>query len=83
MSGMILIERDLPKAAVALLSQMTAIAHESALDPVDCMTWAMEGMAPAVKIAPAGAGDAVCAAIEENFMGVGEVFRRILRTAGA
>ncbi|HEX4047948.1 MAG TPA: hypothetical protein VH309_08950 [Elusimicrobiota bacterium] len=83
MSGMLLIEKDLPKTAVALLGQMAVVAQESNLDPAECMTWAMEGIAPVVKLAPAGSPDAVRDAIEETFMGAGAVFDDILRTAGA
>ena len=43
----------------------------------------MEGIAPVVNLAPSGTADAVGAAIEENFMGAGEVFTGILRTSGA
>ncbi|MBI3564181.1 MAG: hypothetical protein HY079_03180 [Elusimicrobia bacterium] len=83
MSGMVLIEKDLPKTAVALLTQMAAVANETGLDPAECMTWAMEGIAPVVKTAHSHDGDRVRAAIEENFMGAGEVFDSILRTSGA
>jgi len=83
MSGMMLIEKDLPKTAVALLNQMALIAQEANLDPAECMTWAMEGIAPVVKMAPHGSDDAVAAAIEENFMGAGEVFQGVLRTTGS
>jgi hypothetical protein len=83
MAGMLLIEKDLPKTAVALLAQMALIAQEASLDPAECMTWAMEGIAPIVKLAPGGAADAVEAAIEENFMGAGAVFQGLLRAAGA
>ncbi len=83
MSGMLLIEKDLPKTAVALLRQMAHIAQEANLDPAECMTWAMEGIAPVVNLAPDGSSEAVSAAIEENFMGAGEVFQGILRTTGA
>ena len=82
MSGMLLIEKDLPKTAVALLAQMALIAQEANLDPAECMTWAMEGIAPIVKMAPGVATDAVGAAIEENFMGAGAVFEGLLRAAG-
>jgi hypothetical protein len=82
MAGMLLIEKDLPKTAVALLTKMALIAQEANLDPADCMTWAMEGIAPVVRLAPGGASDAVGTAIEENFMGAGEVFQGILRAAG-
>ena len=83
MSGMLLLEKDLPKAAVALLNQMAPVAQETSLDPADCMSWAMEGIAPVCRLAPPGAADAVSAAIEETFMGAGQVFEGFLRTAGA
>lgn len=83
MAGTLLVEKDLPKAALALLAQMAVVAHEANLDPAECMTWAMEGIAPVVKLAPAGTADAVAAAIEESFMGAGAVFEGLLRTAGA
>lgn len=83
MAGMVLIEKELPKTAIALLTQMAAVAQEAHLDPADCMTWAMEGIAPVVKLAHGGAADQVSAAIEENFMGAGQVFEGILRTTGA
>ncbi len=83
MGGMVLIEKDLPRTAVALLRQMATVAQETNLDPAECMTWAMEGIAPVVKVAPGGAADSVRAAIEENFMGAGEVFESIVRTSGA
>ena len=83
MSGMLLNEQDLAKTAVALLHQMAVIAQEANLDPADCMTWAMEGIAPVIRLAPGGAADAVGAAIEENFMGAGPIFEDLLRTAGA
>ena len=81
MSGMVLIEKDLPKAAVALIAQMAQIAQEASLDPAECMTWAMEGIAPVVKVAPAGSADAVGDAIEERFMGAREAFQAVLQSA--
>jgi hypothetical protein len=83
MSGMLLHDQDLAKISVALLAQMATIAQESHLDPGECMTWAMEGIAPVVKLAPNGASDAVSAAIEAEFMGAGQIFEDLLRTAGA
>ena len=83
MAGMLLIEKDLPKTAVALLAMMALIAQESNLDPADCMTWAIEGIVPIVKLAPSGASDSVGTAIEENFMGAGQVFEGIMRAPGA
>jgi hypothetical protein len=82
MAGMVLLEKDLPAASVALLGQMATVAQEASLDPADCMTWAMEGIAPVAKMAPGGP-DAVRAAIEENYMGAGEVFDRIVAESGS
>jgi phage tail sheath gpL-like len=83
MAGMLLIDKDLPKTAIALLDQMALIAHESDLDPAECMTWAMEGIAPVVKAAPPGAADAIGAAIEERFMGAREAFQALMDAAGS
>lgn len=83
MSGMLILEKNMAAAAVALLIQMAFVAQEANLDPADCMTWAMEGIAPVAKLAPGGAVDSIRASIEENFMGAGAVFENILRTAGA
>lgn len=83
MAGMALQEKDLAATAVALLGQMATAAQEASLDPADCMTWAMEGIAPVAKVAHAGAADAIRSAIEENFMGAGEVFDRLLSESGA
>lgn len=82
-AGMLILEKELPKTAVALLTQMGTVAQETNLDPSDCMSWAMEGIAPIAKLAPGGAADAVRAAIDERFMGAGEVFEQLVRTAGA
>jgi len=82
-SGMVLLGKDLPKTAVALLSQMAVVAQETNLDPAECMTWAMEGLAPVAKIAPNGGADAVKYAIDEHFMGAGQVFEQLVLTAGA
>jgi hypothetical protein len=82
-AGMLILEKDLPKAAVAILSQMAGVAQETNLDPMDCMSWAMEGIAPIARLAPGGAADSVRMAIDESFMGAGEVFEQLVRTAGA
>lgn len=82
-AGMVILGKDLPKTAVALLSQMAVVAVETNLDPAECMTWAMEGLAPVAKLAPGGAADAVRAAIDEHFMGAGQVFEQLVQAAGA
>ncbi|MEK7384210.1 MAG: hypothetical protein AAB262_13105 [Elusimicrobiota bacterium] len=83
MSGMVLLEKDLPAAAVAMLQQMGAVAAETNQDPSECMTWAMEGMAQVCSLATVTVQESVRAAINEKFMGAGEVFESLLRTGGA
>ncbi|NNN04553.1 MAG: hypothetical protein HKL90_01495 [Elusimicrobia bacterium] len=81
MRGMLLLEKDLGETAVSLLNQMAAISQEADLDPAECMTWAMEGMAPICRMADSHVQDAVSRAIEEHFMGAGEVFQQLIQSA--
>ncbi len=83
LAGMLLIDKDLVSTVIAVLSQMATIAQDANLDPADCMIWAMEGIVPIVKMSSDSTGDKVRDAIEANFMGAGEVFDRVFRTAGA
>ena len=83
MSGMFLLEKDLPRTAVAILSQMSVVATETHQDPSELMTWAMEGIAPIVALAGGHTKDDVELAIETAFMGAGDVFKHVCETAGA
>lgn len=83
MSGMLLLEKDLPRTAVAILGQMGAVAEAADQDPAELMTWAIEGIAPVAKLAGGDARDAVETAIESAFMGAGRVFAAACGTAGA
>jgi hypothetical protein len=83
MSGMLILEKDLPLTAVAILSQMSEVAGATHQDPAELMTWAMEGIAPVAKLAGQHTCDAVEHAIESSFMGAGQVFAAACTTAGA
>lgn len=83
MSGMLLLEKDLPRAAVAILSRMSRVAEETHQDPAELMTWGMEGIAPIAKLAGGHVSSSVEEAIESNFMGAGSVFAQVLVSAGA
>lgn len=83
MSGMLLLEKDLPRTAVSILSRMGEVAHETHQDPAELMTWAMEGIAPVAKLGGESARSAVEDAIERAFMGAGGVFAEACRTAGS
>jgi aryl-alcohol dehydrogenase-like predicted oxidoreductase len=73
-SGLVLLERDLPAPVVAILSQMGSVAQETGQDPAEMMTWAMRGIAPVCVLAGADKCSAVEEAIEAKFMGAGAVF---------
>jgi|CXWL01.1.fsa_nt_gi hypothetical protein len=83
MAGMLLLEKDLPNTALAILNQMAVVAEETNQDPAEVMTWAMEGIAPVAKLAGEAARFAVQDAIATSFMGAGEIFSKACETAGA
>ncbi len=83
MGGLLLLEKELPAAAVAVLAETAAIANELNLDPVEVMTWSIEGIAPVCHMAGAPVESAAQDLIEAKFMGAGEVFGNACRTAGA
>lgn len=77
-SGMILIEADLPETAVFILREMANIAAETHLDPTEMMTWSMEGIGQVAPMAGAEVSGRIHDRIEETFQGAGLVFRDIL-----
>ncbi len=83
MSGILLLGKDLAGTAVAILSQMNAVAVETDQDPAELMTWAMEGFAPVAKLAGRHACDDIKQAIDQDFMGAGNIFASACETAGA
>ncbi|MDX6770401.1 MAG: hypothetical protein SF051_12775 [Elusimicrobiota bacterium] len=83
MGGALLLEKDLAAIAIALLSEVAAMADELHLDPSEMMTWAMEGIARVCHVSGALAESSVQDAIEAKFMGAGEAFSALCREAGA
>lgn len=77
MSGLLLIEKDLPQSAVKILQCMAEVSQELHLDPASAMTWAMEGIAKTAAMAPAQVRWSIRSAIDEAFMGAGEVFEKL------
>lgn len=82
MSGALLLNKDLPPVAVALLSETAGIANEVNIDPMEMMTWAIEGIAVVCHTAGANYESAVQEAIEAKFMGAGEAFAAACQAAG-
>lgn len=83
MSGMLLLEKDLPATAVAILKQMNAVAVETDQDPAEMMTWGMEAIASVARLSGRDTCYAIEAAIELSFMGAGKVFAAACETAGS
>lgn len=83
MGGALVLEKELPPIAVALLAETAAIANEVHLDPAEMMTWAMEGFASVCRMGGAPVESAVQEAIEAKYMGAGEAFAAACRAAGA
>jgi hypothetical protein len=81
MSGVLLIEKDLVLTSVELVKSMAHLAQETHLDPADMMTWAMEAIAAISIMGPPDLGSSVREALEQNFMGTGEVFGELLAKA--
>lgn len=81
MGGMLLLGKDLPRTAVSVLQQMAEISHELQLDPGEIMTWGMEGIAAVLPLAGPEAEHLVERDVERNFMGAGEIFRKICHQA--
>jgi hypothetical protein len=82
LAGALLLNKELPPIAVALLAETATIAGEVNLDPMEMMTWAMEGIAAVCHTAGADCESAVQEAIEQKFMGAGEAFAAACAAAG-
>ena len=81
MSGMLMIDKNLPDAAVKVLQEMHAVSLAVHIEPGDLMTWGMEGIAAVGGLAGVETRQNVATALEESFMGVGPVFSEMCRKA--
>lgn len=83
LGALLLLEKELPPAVVAILTETANIANEVHIDPAEMMTWALEGSAAVCHMAGGPVESAAQEAIEAQFMGAGEVFLNACRSAGA
>jgi hypothetical protein len=74
MNAVLLGGQSVPDAAVALLEALPNTSLMMRTSPEDLMSWVMEGVADVTPMAGADVRDAVCAKIEEKFMGASSIF---------
>ncbi|MBI4385970.1 MAG: hypothetical protein HY551_01180 [Elusimicrobia bacterium] len=77
MKGLLLLEKDLPKAAVHILNRMAEASSELHMDPEEMMTWAMRGISRITPLVSTDIRWNIQRAIEDQYMGAGEVFARL------
>ena len=74
MNAVLLGGQSVPDAAVALLEALPNTSLMMRTSPEDLMSWVMEGVADVTPMAGAEVRDAICAKIEEKFMGASAIF---------
>ena len=74
MNAVLLGGQSVPDAAVALMEALPNMSLMMRAGPEDLMSWVMEGIADVTPMAGAEVRDAVCAKIEEKFMGASAIF---------
>ncbi|MCX5790038.1 MAG: hypothetical protein NTX64_16270 [Elusimicrobia bacterium] len=72
--GLRLVDKDLPEPAAAIIAKLAEAAEQTHSDLQDMLTWTAEGLAKASPDLP-GEND-IREAIDEKFLGVGELFDR-------
>ncbi|MBI4424391.1 MAG: hypothetical protein HY554_11715 [Elusimicrobia bacterium] len=83
MTGLLLIEKDLPESTVRILERLTEAAAEVQRDPQELMTWALEGVSGIAPMISKEAAWKIRDAINRKYMGVGEVFDKLCKAASA
>lgn len=83
MHAVLLSGQSVPDASVALLDALPNMSLMMRSGPEDLMSWVMQGIAEATKMAPADVREGVRAKIEEKFMGASAIFDELCRAADA
>lgn len=74
MNAVLLGGQSVPDAAIALMEALPNTSLMMRTSPEDLMSWVMEGVADVTPMAGAEVRDAICAKIEEKFMGASSIF---------
>lgn len=83
MHAVLLAGQSVPDASVALLDALPNISLMMRSGPENLMSWVMQGIAEATKMAPAEVREGVRGKIEEKFMGASSIFDELCRAADA
>lgn len=75
--------QSVPDATIQLLDALPNISLMMRAGPEDLMSWVMDGVAQATKLAPAEVRDGVRSRIEEKFMGASSIFDELCRASDA
>lgn len=82
MNSLLLIDKPLPKGAVASMHGVNEAAQEQHWDSMEAMSWAMEGIARVKPAVSANVMHEIQSAIDTAFMGAGEAFGNLLAKTG-
>lgn len=74
MSGLLLLEKDIPKSAILIIKSMAELSQKVGIDPSELMTWAMSGIARITPMTSIQVREEIRSLIEADYMGAGEVF---------
>lgn len=74
MEGLMVLDKDLAEGSVEVMQAVVDTSDQMGLDHEEMMRWALVGMAQAGQMAPRGTLENIREALEEIYMGLGEVF---------
>lgn len=81
LSGLVLIDKDLVSASMAILGRLAQTAQDVHVDPQELLTWALQGIAKVSPMLSAQALWKLREQIEAKFMGVGPIFDEMCENA--
>ncbi len=74
MRGLVLIEKDLPAGAVSVMKSLVHLVQERSGDPMQTMSYAVEGLARIASVASRETIHAISERLESELMGTGQEF---------
>lgn len=81
LAGLLLADADFVEACMELLRHLADAAQRASIDPMDMLTWCLEGIAARTPFLPANRVQALESEIDRELMGAGMVFSGLCRKA--